>query len=135
MKNLIEVKLKLDDKIIKETLTRIGIANKKEKILYPSCYLYEKDEKYYIAHFKQLFTLERDSAYENMSEEDIKRRNAIIFCLKQWGLIEVDESKIDPHDTFVFILSHKQKSEWSIQHKYNTKSLSNYKKEEEEEIK
>jgi len=117
--DLIEVKLKTDEKVIKETLSRIGIANKKEKILFPSCYLYEKDDKSYIVHFKQLFLLERENAYDNIGPEDILRRNAIIYCLKQWGLIEVDEKLIEPHNKFIFVLGHKAKKEWSIQHKFN----------------
>ncbi len=123
MENLIEVKLKVDKKIVIETLSRVGIANKKEKVLYPSCYLYEKDDKNYIVHFKRLFLLEKENAYDNICEEDILRRNAIIYCLKQWNLIDVDESTIEPHNKFIFVLSHAKKSDWSIEHKYNINRL------------
>ena len=103
--SLLEIKVLVDDKVIKETCNRIGIANKKNKILYPSCYLYEKDDKFYIAHFKKLFLLEKENAYDNICEDDILRRNAIIYCLQQWGLIQiVDEKMIEPHNKFVFVL-------------------------------
>jgi len=120
--DLIEVVLKTDEKVIKETLSRIGVANKKEKIIYPSCYLYIENDKYFIVHFKRLFLLERENAYDNIGEEDLLRRNAIIYCLKQWDLIDVDEEKIIPHSKFVFVLSHKEKKGWIIQHKYNQNS-------------
>jgi len=131
MAELIEVKLKNLDKVIKETLSRIGIPNKKEKILYPSCYLYEQDGKHYIVHFKKLFMLEREDAYDNMCEEDIERRNAIIYCLKQWGLIEVDESTIEPHNKYVFVLPFKEKKSWQLKHKYNVRTLHNEEPKEE----
>lgn len=120
---LLEVKLLVDKKVIQETTNRIGIANKKKKVLYPSCYIYEKDNKIYLVHFKQLFELTRENAYSNTSEEDVKRRNAVAFCLANWNLIEVDEKKIEPHDTFVFVLPYKEKSEWKINHKINLFTL------------
>lgn len=116
---MIEVVLKTNEKVIKETLTRIGIANRREKILYPSCYLYSKNDKNYIVHFKQLFLLIRDNGYNNMSEEDLSRRNAVIFCLKNWGLLDVNEDDITPHDKFVFVLPHEEKRKWKISHKFN----------------
>jgi len=125
--NLLEVKILVDDKVIKETLNRIGVANKKEKILYPSCYLYEKEGKYYLVHFKQMFLLTRETAYNNICEEDILRRNAIAFCLRQWALIEVDEEKIMPHDRYIFVLPHNQKAEWKISHKFNFRDINNEK--------
>ena len=111
---LIEITPIADIAVIKETLSRIGIANKKAKILFPSCYLYEAFGVYYIAHFKQLFLLTRQDGYNNLSDEDLSRRNGIIFCLKSWNLIDVDETLIEPHDKFVFVLSHKEKHEWTI---------------------
>ena len=123
--NLVKVKLLKDEKVIKETCNRCGIANKKKKILYPSCYLYEQDGEFYIAHFKELFLMTRDNGYNNISEEDIKRRNAVIFCLKNWGLIEVDDETIEPHDVFVFVLPHQQKRDWRISHKINLFSINN----------
>jgi hypothetical protein len=118
-KELLEVEIKSDKKIIIESLSRIGISDKKRKILYPSCYLYEKDNKYYIAHFKQLFLIDgNEDGYDNISDEDICRRNSIVFCLKNWGLVDVDLEKIKPFDRFVFVLPHSQKKEWKIFHKY-----------------
>lgn len=117
---LIKVKPLVDDKIIIETLERIGIANKKEKILYPTCYFYYIDDEPYILHFKQLFILTREDSYNNISEEDIKRLNSIVFCLHNWGLIEIEEELEEP-DKFVFVLPYKYKSEWIIKHKFNLK--------------
>lgn len=122
-RNLLEVKPLVDLKVIKETLNRIGIANKRKKILYPSCYLYETDGQFYLAHFKQMFVLTRDNSYDNICEEDIVRRNAIAFCCKNWGLIEVDSELIEPHDKFVFVLSHRDKDDWRISHKFNFRVL------------
>lgn len=121
--NLLEVKVLVDSKVIKETLNRIGICNKKKKILYPSCYLFEKDGKNYLVHFKELFLLTRETAYNAICEDDLLRRNAIAFCLRQWGLIEVEEEKILPHNKYIFVLPHNQKNEWHISHKFNFRSL------------
>jgi hypothetical protein len=121
--SLLEIKVLVDTKVISETCSRIGIANKKKKILYPSCYLYEADGKQYLVHFKQMFLLTRDSAYNAICEDDLLRRNAIAFCLKNWGLIEVDEEKILPHNRFVFVLPHNQKNEWKISHKFNYRNI------------
>jgi len=121
---LLKVRLLTDKKVVQETINRIGIANKRKKILYPSCYIYEKDGETYLVHFKQLFAL-RDNGYNNVCEEDIKRRNAVAFCLANWNLIEVDEKEIEPHDTFVFVLPHKEKHEWKISHKVNLFTLNN----------
>jgi hypothetical protein len=120
---LLEVQLLVDKKVVIETLNRIGICNRKKQILYPSCYLYEKDDKVYLAHFKQLFLLTRNNAYNAICEDDLLRRNAIAFCLSQWNLIQVDEEKIQPHDKFVFILPYNQKKDWQIQHKINFRNI------------
>lgn len=120
---LIEVSPIVDIAVIKETLSRIGIANKKAKILYPSCYLYESFGVYYIAHFKQLFLLTRQDGYNNLSIEDINQRNSIIFCLKNWNLIEIENILIEPHDKFVYVLPYKFKHEWKIEHKFNQNTL------------
>ena len=76
---MIEVTLKNDKKVVIETLSRIGIANKKKKILFPSCYLWEQDDKTYIAHFKELFKLTRPNAYDTICEDDILRLKAVVF--------------------------------------------------------
>lgn len=125
IKDLLEVKVLngVDTKVIKETLNRIGIANKKKKILYPSCYLFSIGDDDYLVHFKQMFLLTRESAYDAICEDDILRRNAIAFCLRQWGLIEVDDKEIDPHNKFVFVLPHNQKHDWKISHKFNFRNI------------
>jgi hypothetical protein len=123
IENLLEIDLLVDDKIVIETLCRMGICVKKKKILIPSCYLYENEGKYYLAHFKQLFLLTRDNAYNSVCEDDILRRNAIAFCLKKWKLINIDDSQIEPHDKYVFVLNHDEKKEWFINHKFNMRTL------------
>lgn len=118
---LLEIKCLVDKKVIKESLSRIGIADKKRKILYPSAYLYEKDGKDYLCHFKELFLVNnKTDAYNNISSEDIYRKNSIAFCLKNWKLIDVDDEKIKEHERFVFVLPHSQKLEWKIIHKFTT---------------
>jgi hypothetical protein len=123
VEHLIEVKILTDIKVIKETLNRMGVGNLKKKILYPSCYLWENNGKQYIVHFKQLFQLTRENAYNNLSLDDIERVNAIIFNLKNWGLIDVDDSLILPHKKFIFVLPHNQKQDWVISHKFNFKTI------------
>ena len=122
---LLKIELLADKKVIQETLNRMGISNKRKKVLYPSCYVYEKDEEFFLVHFKQLFTMTRDNAYDNISEQDIVRRNSIAFCLKNWGLIDIDEKFIDPHDSYVFVLPYEEKGEWDITHKINLFTLRN----------
>jgi hypothetical protein len=122
---LLKVRLCADKKVVQETLNRMGISNKKKKVLYPSCYIYEKDDEFFLVHFKQLFTMARDNAYDNISEQDILRRNSIAFCLKNWGLIDVNDKFIEPHDSYVFVLPHNEKDEWEIQHKINLYTLRN----------
>jgi hypothetical protein len=123
MNNFIEITLKVNENIIKETLERIGIANKKEKILYPSCYYYRIKEKDYILHFKQFFLLMRSNGYNNISEEDYERRNSVIFCLKNWGLIDVDDDLLEPHNKFVYVLPYHEKEDWQINHKFNMQNI------------
>lgn len=121
--NLLEIKVLVDKKVISETLNRIGICNKKKKILYPSCYLYSINEKDFLVHFKELFLLTRESAYNAICEDDIIRKNAIAFCLRNWGLIEVNEELILPHNRFVYVLPHNQKQDWKISHKFNFRTI------------
>lgn len=119
LKNLLEIKLKTDKAVIIESLCRMGIANKDKKIIYPSVYLYEKDGNFYLTHFKQMFSLIRKDAYNNITEDDLERRNAIAFCLKKWGLIDISEEVITPHNMFVFVLPYREKKNWQIFHKFN----------------
>ena len=120
----VDVKLLAEPKIIKETLSRMGIANKRDKILFPSCYLFRKDDgDYMITHFKEIFLLTRDNAYNQICEEDISRRNAIIFLLKQWELIDVADEDVEPHDIYVFSLPFSEKQSWRIDNKINTRTI------------
>jgi len=118
-----EIKLPSPDNFlkIKETLTRIGIASKKDKTLYQSCHILHKQGRYAILHFKELFIL--DGKENNFSDEDKARRNTIVNLLEEWGLLEViDSSEIeDPIAPLnqIKILSHKEKSNWNLEQKYN----------------
>ena len=122
--DLIEVKLIEEDDFLKvrETLTRIGVASKKDKILYQSCHILHKQGRYYIVHFKELFSL--DGKPTDISENDLARRNAITKLLEDWGLVEiVNRKQIEsPEPIFlsqVKIISHKEKGEWELIPKYN----------------
>lgn len=121
--SLIEVTLKEPDDFlkIKETLTRIGVASRKNKTLYQSCHILHKQGKYYIVHFKELFAL--DGKPSNFSENDISRRNGIINLLSDWELLQVvnfDRIKDDmvPANQLK-ILTFKEKDEWELVAKYN----------------
>ena len=105
---------------IKETLTRIGIASRKERKLFQSCHILHKQGRYYIVHFKELFAL--DGKPSNLSDEDVSRRNTIANLLQDWGLLKV----VDPASkdnlallSGIKILSHKEKNEWELVAKYN----------------
>ena len=122
--DLVEVRLVEEDDFLKvrETLTRIGVASKKDKILYQSCHILHKQGHYYIVHFKELFAL--DGKPTDISENDLSRRNAIAKLLEDWGLIEiVNKKQIEtPEPIFlsqVKIISHKEKGEWELIPKYN----------------
>ena len=122
--DLVEVKLIEEDDFLKvrETLTRIGVASKKDKILYQSCHILHKQGHYYIVHFKELFSL--DGKPTDISENDLARRNAITKLLEDWGLVElVNRKQIEtPEPIFlsqIKILSHKEKNEWELIPKYN----------------
>ena len=122
--DLVEVTLEEKDDFLKvrETLTRIGVASKKDKILYQSCHILHKQGRYYIVHFKELFAL--DGKETDLSDNDLSRRNAIANLLEDWGLVKlVDETSTEtPEPIFlsqVKILSHKEKKEWQLVPKYN----------------
>ena len=122
--DLVEVTLEEKDDFLKvrETLTRIGVASKKDKILYQSCHILHKQGRYYIVHFKELFAL--DGKETDLSDNDLSRRNAIANLLEDWGLVKlVDEKSTEtPEPIFlsqVKILSHKEKKDWQLVPKYN----------------
>ena len=123
MEGMVQVEPLVDLKIIKETLSRMGIANKKRKVLYPTCYIYQNFDEFYIVHFKELFLITRPDGYNNLCQEDVERKNSILFCLKTWGLIDVEEMTIQPHDKYIFVLPHEEKHEWQIEHKFNMNSI------------
>ncbi len=122
IKELIEVKLLEPDDFlkIKETLTRIGVASKKEKTLYQSCHILHKQGKYYIIHFKQMFML--DGKKSDFSDDDRARLNTIANLLHEWELLDlVDENKSkSPVAALsqVKILTHKEKTDWKLVTKY-----------------
>ena len=120
--DMVEVSLKEPDDFLKvrETLTRIGVASRKEKKLYQSCHILHKKGQYYIVHFKELFAL--DGKRANLSENDVQRRNRIIKLLSDWGLVEiVKEDNITEAAPLsqIKVIAYKEKSEWSLESKYN----------------
>lgn len=123
LNELIEVRLSEPDDFlkVKETLSRIGVASKKEKTLYQSCHILHKQGKYYIVHFKQLFLLDGKSS--DFSDEDRGRVNTIANLLAEWKLVTlVDESKSEQPITplsQIKIIPHKEKLEWNLVTKYN----------------
>ena len=120
---MLEVTLNEPDDFLKvrETLSRIGVASRREKKLYQSCHILHKQKRYFKVHFKELFAL--DGKPSNFSEEDEARRNTIANLLDQWGLVkllnrEIIEQNMAPI-SHVKILSHKEKDEWILESKYN----------------
>jgi hypothetical protein len=119
---MVEVRLKNPEDFlkIKETLTRIGVASRKDQTLYQSCHILHKQRRYFIVHFKELFAL--DGKPTNFAEEDEMRRNTIVNLLEEWGLVEVvnpdmTKEKIAPISQ-IKVLSHKEKSDWVLEAKY-----------------
>jgi hypothetical protein len=119
---MVEVTLNEPDDFLKvrETLTRIGVASRKEKKLYQSCHILHKQGRYYIVSFKELFAL--DGKHANLTVNDVQRRNRIIRLLADWGLVAViDQDKvidIAPLNQ-IKVLPHKEKGEWILEQKYN----------------
>lgn len=121
--SLVEVRIAEEEDFlkIKETLTRIGVASRKEKKLFQSCHILHKQGRYYIVHFKELFAL--DGKPSNFTEEDMGRRNTIIDLLAEWELIKVvDEERTEKPKTplsQIKILPFKEKNDWELVAKYN----------------
>ena len=118
----VEIKLKSDDDFLKvrETLSRIGVASKKDKILYQSCHILHKQGRYFITHFKELFALDGKEA--DLRDSDLQRRNAIAKLLSDWGLIELLNSEVVTETapmSQIKILPYKEKDEWTLVTKYN----------------
>ena len=119
---MVEVLLSEPDDFLKvrETLTRIGVASRKEKKLYQSCHILHKQGKYYIVHFKELFALDGKKA--NLSLNDVQRRNRIVQLLGDWGLVSINskESIADVAPlSQIKVLAYKEKGEWTLESKYN----------------
>jgi len=123
LETLVEVRIGEEEDFlkIKETLTRIGVASRKEKKLFQSCHIFHKQGRYYIVHFKEMFAI--DGKPSNFSDEDKGRRNKIVELLQDWGLLKViEEDKIkEPLASMsqIKIINHKEKSEWILEAKYN----------------
>lgn len=121
--SLIEVTLTSEEDFlkIKETLTRIGVASRKDKKLFQSCHILHKQGKYYIVHFKELFAL--DGKPSNFSEDDVARRNTIVNLLAEWGLIKLINAQKSSTPVAPFsqvkVITHKEKDEWELVAKYN----------------
>jgi len=118
--HMLEVGLKEPDDFLKvrETLSRIGVASRKERKLYQSCHILHKQGRYYIVHFKELFAL--DGKKTNLSENDIARRNTIANLLNDWGLINIigEVKEVAPLSQ-IKVLSFSEKNEWTLETKYN----------------
>lgn len=119
---MVEVLLNEPDDFLKvrETLTRIGVASRKEKKLYQSCHILHKQGRYYIVSFKELFAL--DGKHANLTVNDIQRRNRIVQLIADWGLVEVvDVSKVQDIAPLnqIKVLPHKEKGDWILETKYN----------------
>ena len=120
--SMVEVKLSQPDDFLKvrETLSRIGVASRKEKKLYQSCHILHKQGRYYIVHFKELFALDGKKA--NLSLNDVQRRNRIVQLLSDWGLVSI-EAKETVADmaplSQIKVLAYKEKGEWTLESKYN----------------
>lgn len=121
----VKVKLLKDFLIIKETLERIGICNRRTKVITPSCYILHKRGHYYITHFK--FLLAQDGYKEEISKTDVSRQNAIATLLHNWGMVEILEDGIhqEPLKEKIYVLSHSEKRDYFISHKYRIKRLNN----------
>ncbi|MCP4125226.1 MAG: translation repressor protein [Bacteroidetes bacterium] len=123
LESLAEIELNDDEDFLKirETLTRIGIASRKDRTLYQSCHILHKRSRYYIVHFKELFAL--DGKLTNFSDNDLGRRNSIVNLLAEWGLLNLVDAKKTSEPIVplgqIKIIAHKDKSDWDLVAKYN----------------
>ena len=119
---MVEISLNEPDDFLKvrETLTRIGVASRKEKKIYQSCHILHKQGRYFLVHFKELFAL--DGKHANLTSNDVQRRNRIAQLLSDWGLVEVlntDQIKDIAPLNQIKVLSFKDKGDWTLESKYN----------------
>ena len=122
VEDMLEVTIKQPDDFLKvrETLTRIGVASRKDKTLFQSCHILHKQGKYYIVHFKELFALDGKTA--TLSENDIQRRNTIAILLQDWNLIDIiqkEKSENKAPLSQIKVLPFKEKKDWILSAKYN----------------
>tara|TARA_B100000925_G_C21821075_1_gene392915 strand:- start:35 stop:454 length:420 start_codon:yes stop_codon:yes gene_type:complete len=120
--SMLEVSLKEPDDFLKvrETLTRIGVASRKDKKLFQSCHILHKQGRYFIVHFKELFAL--DGKHSNLSENDLQRRNTIAQLLADWGLISIVNPDVAENKaplSQIKVISFKDKGNWTLETKYN----------------
>ena len=120
--SMLEVSLKEPDDFLKvrETLTRIGVASRKDKKLFQSCHILHKQGRYFIVHFKELFAL--DGKHSNLSENDLQRRNTIAQLLADWGLISIANPDMTENKaplSQIKVISFKDKGNWTLETKYN----------------
>ena len=129
--DMLEVTIKQPDDFLKvrETLTRIGVASRKDKTLFQSCHILHKQGKYYITHFKELFAL--DGKNSTLTENDIQRRNTIALLLQDWNLIDVVNTSLVENKaplSQIKVLPFKEKNEWNLVAKYNIGKKPEYSK-------
>jgi hypothetical protein len=123
VETLLEIRLKQDDDFLKvrETLTRIGVASRKDKKLYQSCHILHKKGKYYIVHFKELFSL--DGKPTDFDDSDLGRRNTIANLLAEWGLIEIVQQEVSKNPiaplSQIKVISYGERNDWELITKYN----------------
>lgn len=123
MSEMVEVRLRNPEDFLKvrETLTRIGVASRKDQVLYQSCHILHKQKRYFIVHFKELFAL--DGKPTNFTQDDMMRRNTIVNLLAEWGLVELVSPPAREEDVApisqIKVLSHKEKSDWTLEAKYS----------------
>ena len=119
--SMLEITLNEPDDFLKvrETLTRIGVASRKDKKLYQSCHILHKQGRYFIVHFKEIFLL--DGKKSNLEENDIARRNTIAQLMSDWGLISMDQNKVGTFAPMrqIKIIPFREKNEWELCPKYN----------------
>ena len=120
--DMVEISLSEPDDFLKvrETLTRIGVASRKERKLYQSCHILHKQGRYYIVHFKELFALDGKKA--NLSTNDVQRRNRIVQLLGDWGLISIPTTEVITDVaplSQIKVLAYKEKGDWTLESKYN----------------
>ena len=117
---MLEVTLNEPDDFLKvrETLSRIGVASRKERTLYQSCHILHRRGRYFITHFKEMFKI--DGKQTNLNENDLQRRNTIANLLKDWGLVNIvgEMGEMAPLSQ-IKVLSYKEKNEWTLETKYN----------------